>query len=81
VTCTGRDCPAPASFGPGKSSANLLPLFVGRRFLAGVVIKLVITAPQSVGRVITWTVQAQSAPKQSALCLPPGDAKPVSCAK
>jgi hypothetical protein len=81
VTCTGGHCPASASFGPGKTSVNLAPLFANRRFLPGVVIKLVISAPRSIARVITWTVQAQSAPKRSALCLPPGDTKPGRCAK
>jgi hypothetical protein len=81
LTCTGASCPAPKSYGPGKRSINLAPLFVGKRFGPGVVIELQITAPQSVGRVITWTTLAGFSPNQKVLCLPPGDNTPVKCAK
>jgi hypothetical protein len=81
LTCRGASCPGPRSYGPGKRSVDLAPLFVGKRFGPGVVIELYITAPQSVGRVITWTTLAGFSPAQKVLCLPPGDHKPVTCAK
>jgi hypothetical protein len=81
VTCVGAKCPGQQSFGPGKQSVNLTPMFLGKRFGPGVVIELHITAPQSVGRVITWTTLAGNSPTQKVRCLPPGDRTPVKCAK
>jgi hypothetical protein len=81
MTCTGKSCPAPKSYGPGKHSVNLAPLFAGKRFGPGVVIELNITAPQSVGRVITWTTLAGRSPSQKVRCLPPDAHVAVKCAK
>jgi hypothetical protein len=81
LSCTGSLCPASKSYGPGERSVNLTPLFAGKRFGPGVVIELRITAPQSVGRVLTWTTLAGASPALKVLCLPPGDRGAVKCAK
>jgi hypothetical protein len=81
LSCNGALCPAPKSYGPGRRFVDLTPLFARKRFAPGVVIELQITAPQSVGRVITWTTVAGFAPAQRVLCVPPGDRAPVRCAK
>jgi hypothetical protein len=80
LRCAGVGCPAPRSFGPGRRSVSLDSVFAGRRLGPGAVIELVITAPNVVGRVITWTTVAGNRPRQTVRCLPPGTRKPVVCA-
>jgi hypothetical protein len=80
VGCSGVGCPPPRSFGPGKRSVRLDALFAGRRLGPGAVVRLLITAPNSVGRDVTWTMVAGRHPKRTVRCLPPGVRRPVACA-
>jgi hypothetical protein len=78
--CYGGGCPPPRSFGPHRHSVDLRRMFAGRKLGAGTTIQLRITAPNSVGRVITYTMQAGNRPHTTDRCLPPGATKPLTCA-
>ncbi len=80
VRCTGAGCPHPRSFRPSKHSVKLNGMFAGRRFGPGTVIQLLITAPNSVGRLVRWTMVAGAHPKRTVRCLPPGNRRTVVCA-
>jgi 6-phosphogluconolactonase (cycloisomerase 2 family) len=81
VQCFGGGCPRPHSFGPGKRKLRLDSVFAGRHLNPGTRIQLQITAPNSVGRLITWTTVVGNPPKKKVQCLVPGDSRPVTCAK
>lgn len=78
--CLGVSCPAPRTFGPGRRSVDLRTLLLGRRFGPGTVIQLRITAPNSVGRLVTYTTRSGNAPTRAVQCLPPGRRRPSRCA-
>jgi alpha-tubulin suppressor-like RCC1 family protein len=80
MTCAGQGCPGPRTFGPRTRPVKLNELFAGRRLSPGSVIRLVITAPGSVGRIVSYTMIAGQHPKRSALCLPPGARQATACA-
>lgn len=79
VRCSGTGCPPARSFRPGRRSLRLDSMFSGRRLGPGVVIRFVITAPNSIGRVITWRTVVGSRPIQSVKCLVPGHRMPLGC--
>jgi hypothetical protein len=55
-------------------------MFAGRHLAPGAAIRVLITAPNSVGRLVTWTMVAGAHPLRSVKCLPPGVRSPVACA-
>lgn len=79
VRCAGSGCPAGLSFGPGRRSVRLNRIFAGHRFGPGTVIRLQVTAPNSIGRQVTWTTVTGNGPKRTVSCLVPGDRRPVAC--
>ena len=79
VHCAGSGCPAGRSFKPGKRSVRLNGMFAGRRLGPGTAITLRVTAPNSIGRLLTWTTVKGNGPKRTVRCLVPGDRGPVSC--
>ena len=79
VSCSGVGCPGPRRFGPRRRSVKLNAMFAGRQFAPGTVIQLRITAPNRVGRVVSWTMLAGAHPVQTVKCLPPGARKPLPC--
>jgi hypothetical protein len=80
MTCAGQGCPGPRTFRPHRRPVKLNGMFTGRHLSPGTIIRLVITAPRSVGRIVTWTVIAGQQPKRSVLCLPPGARRATACA-
>jgi hypothetical protein len=80
VRCLGASCPRPRTFGPGRRSVDLRRLLRGRKFGPGTVIDLQITAPNSVGRLVSYTTRAGSVPARTVRCLPPGARRPSPCA-
>lgn len=80
VRCSGTGCAPPRSFGPGKRSVRLNELFAGRHLGPGTVIRVQITAPNIVGRLITWRTVVGASPKRTVQCLVPGNRWPVPCA-
>jgi hypothetical protein len=79
VSCTGVHCPPPHSFGPGTRRVSLAGMFKGRRLGPGSVIRIRITAPNSVGRLVTFTTLTGRYPRIGIWCLPPGVRKPTPC--
>jgi hypothetical protein len=55
-------------------------MFAGRRLGPGTVVRILITAANSVGRLVTWTMVAGAHPSPTVRCLPPGERRPVVCA-
>jgi hypothetical protein len=55
-------------------------MFTGRKLGPGTVIRLLITAPNAVGRVVTYTTRVGNSPKRQVQCLPPEARKPAACA-
>ena len=53
-------------------------LFKKRRLVVGTVIKLVLTAPDQIGKVISYKTRRGKQPSRSVLCQPPGG-KPAKC--
>jgi 6-phosphogluconolactonase len=80
VRCTGVGCPPPRSFGPRKRSVDLAGMFAGRHLGPGTVIQVLITAPNSVGRLVAYTTRVGRSPTRRVRCLPPGARKPLACA-
>jgi len=87
LTCTAKRksaCPFKRyskSFAKGRSTLNLLSQFKKRRFSKGVTVQLRITAPDVIGKVVTFTTRRGSLPKQKSQCITPGKSKPSACPK
>lgn len=78
VTCRrGRGCPfAGRSFSPRRGQVDLTRRFRERRLRPGTAIEVRVTAPGLIGKVLRIRVRRRSAPSRTALCLPPGMARP-----
>jgi 6-phosphogluconolactonase (cycloisomerase 2 family) len=78
-----RACPFKRRSARPKSdlaSVNVKKLFRKRRVLrVGVKIQIRITAPNSIGKVVTYKMRSSKLPKSVTRCLPPGATKPVKC--
>ena len=79
VDCHGGGCPFSHKSSKGKSHVALARLFGKARLRPGTAVRISITAPNSVGKVVTFTINS-SAPREVRKCLPPGARKPVRCA-
>jgi hypothetical protein len=79
MTCTGSGCPGPQTFGPRRRPVDLVRFFGTRRFGPSVLIRLEITAPDTIGRVVTWRTQAGSPPSQTVRCMLPGARRATAC--
>ncbi len=75
----GRNCPPTRTYSPSRRAEDLTHLFKGDKLAPGATIVLTITAPGSVGRIITWTIRVDKPPVTKVQCLPPGNAKPLPC--
>jgi hypothetical protein len=81
VSCTGKrkGCPKPKRFTTGaKGSVSLTKMF-RKRLRPGAVVTVMVTAPNTVGRVKQLTIRRNAAPRTKTLCLVPGAAKPSAC--
>jgi hypothetical protein len=82
ATCTTRRCAfrtSTRSIRADTARISLRPLFRGRGIRPGTVIEIRITAPESIGKVVRYTVRARLVPSSRSLCLPPGAASPRPC--
>jgi hypothetical protein len=80
MSCHGGGCPFGQKTFKHKGSVNLARLFGSARLSPGTKVQIAITAPNQVGKVSVFTMQAGGAPTQNHLCLPPGVAAPRKCA-
>jgi hypothetical protein len=83
VDCKGGGCPfARRVFKPraGQLVVTISNPFASRSLTPGAVVEFVITAPNSIGKVVIVTIQGGARPTQAERCLPPGYSQPVKCA-
>jgi hypothetical protein len=90
LSCRGGGCPlrAPRVVKLGRQARRiglLNPALKRARFRRGAVLKVVITKPGTIGRVVSWTFSGsprrlRAFPVEQNRCLPPGARTPVSCA-
>lgn len=74
VTCNSKRkrCPKPKTFvADAKGKATLTRMFK-RRLRPGARIEVAITAPNTVGKVVRFTIRRGHSPRAQTLCLPPG---------
>jgi hypothetical protein len=82
ITCIGGGCPfksQTATSTLAQAEMSLTGMFGRARFRPGTIIEVRITAPNSIGKILRWTVQRSKPPKLTSLCLQPGSTKPTSC--
>jgi putative metal-binding protein len=82
ITCKGDRCPFRRHRFPPISrlgSVGLLSLFEGRRLAPGTVIEIRVSAPQTIGKVVRFTLRRSRLPRKTVLCLPPGARRPQAC--
>jgi hypothetical protein len=82
VVCHGGGCPfAKKGFAAPKHGAlDIAPALKQHHLSVGSTVDLEITAANTVGEVVRFTVVSGKLPKESFLCLPPGTRAPTACA-
>lgn len=78
----GDECPfARKVLSPPDETHNvpLTPLFKKRKLAVGTVITVRITAPQTIGRLTTYTTRKNKTPRRTVKCLAPGSTRPQAC--
>ncbi len=81
VKCKGGGCP----FKKAKKlrvrnrRANATSLFKDDQLAPGAVIELKITAPDTMGKIVRYTMRSRKLPAKRELCDPPGRQKPGRC--
>ncbi|MGO9754543.1 MAG: hypothetical protein ACLP22_24310, partial [Solirubrobacteraceae bacterium] len=81
IDCEGGGCPfARRVFKPDAEKLVLANPFANSSLTPGAVVEFVITAPNSVGKVVIVTIRGGVRPTQAEDCLPPGHNQPVKCA-
>jgi hypothetical protein len=82
VVCHGGGCPfARKSFAaPKRGNLDVAPALKQRHLSVSSTVELQITATNTVGEVVRFTVLSANLPKESFLCLPPGARTPSACA-
>lgn len=81
VVCRGGGCPfGRRSFAaPKHGKLELAPALGQRHLSVGATVDVQITAANTVGEVVRFTVLAGKLPKESFLCMPPGTHTPAAC--
>ena len=80
VTCRGRGCPFSAKTVQQRNgSANLTKLFAGRRLRSGANVAVIVVAPGTTGRYLSFDTQPRAVPALKATCAAPGSISPVGC--
>jgi hypothetical protein len=80
VICHGGGCPFLArGFSPTGGRVALAAAFRHSRLRPHTTVELEITAPNSVGKVVTFVVNAGAEPSLVEKCLPPGAPGPTGC--
>jgi hypothetical protein len=81
VRCAGRGCPfrKARKLRVRNGRANATGLFEGERLRPGAVIAIRITAPETMGKIVRYTVRSRRPPARRVLCDPPGQSRPGRC--
>ena len=83
IQCDGDSCPFKVIRGGGASvgapKKSFAQRFRGRKLAVGTVITVTVSAPQTIGRVVTYVVRKGKKPLATTLCLPPGSTRPTAC--
>lgn len=80
LRCRGKGCPFKRrKVSVAKGTANLLPPLRRAKLRPRTVVEIRVTAPESIGRVISLRVRQGKAPRKRTRCLPPGTTRPVAC--
>jgi putative metal-binding protein/hemolysin type calcium-binding protein len=82
VRCIGRKsgCPfASRTLKVKKHKAAATKLLRAAKLTTGTVLEVRITAPDTMGKVVRYTMRSHALPKSKNLCLPPGAQKPGMC--
>ena len=81
VVCRGGGCPfsKKAVATPKKGKLDVAPVLKQRHLKVGSTVDLQITATNTVGEVVRFTILSGKLPKESFLCLPPGARSPSAC--
>jgi hypothetical protein len=81
ISCDGGGCPFRLRvLEPRKQELVLLDPLAKSSLTPGASLKIVVTAPDSIGKVVIVSIQGGARPTQAERCLPPGDENPVACA-
>jgi len=80
VLCTGTGCPFKSkSFKVSRQKATATKAFKDRRLRPGAVIEVRITARDTMGKVVRYTMRRRRSPSTQLLCLTPGTTTPARC--
>ena len=84
VACSKKrgNCPFKSktkSFAKATKLARFESLFKARKLPVGTLIKVTVTAPDQIGKVVSHKTRRGRQPSRSIRCLPPGTTKPVKC--
>lgn len=81
VICRAGGCPLGTGvFRPRGRTLRLGPKFAHSQLLPGGNVQLEIIAPNKLGKVVIFTIQTNTVPKQSTRCFEPGAKAPQRCA-
>lgn len=82
VICHGGGCPfSVRAFAPHHGHVSLSQFFKHSALRPGATLQLRITAPNRVGKVVTFVIRGGQKPGVIHQCLPPGAARPATCVK
>ncbi len=82
VNCDGAGCPLATRVVQSRSQELVLNDPFGNSALSpGATVEIVITAPESIGKVLVLEIRGGASPTLQERCLPPGYKKPVTCAR
>ena len=85
LRCVGKRCPVKRKQAatPRGPSVDVLGALGGRRwhFRAGQTLEIRITAPERIGKVVRFQLQAGRIPRGKALCLRPAASRPAPCGR
>jgi Ca2+-binding RTX toxin-like protein len=81
VKCRGRGCPSKKAkrLRIRNRRANATALFKNDRLRPGARIEIRITAPETIGKILRYTMRGGKLPAKRELCDPPGSARPARC--
>jgi Putative metal-binding motif/WD40-like Beta Propeller Repeat len=80
VRYRGRGCPlGRKTKRPRRGRVALHPLFGDRRLRVGTLVEVRITVPETIGKVVRYTMRPGRPPRSRVLCLAPGASAPGRC--
>jgi hemolysin type calcium-binding protein len=80
VKCRGRGCPFKRKrVKIAGRTASATKLFKGARLAVGATVEIWITAPETMGKVVRYTMRSRKLPARRELCLTPGRKRPQRC--